>query len=107
MQPYLKCSKTIEELLPWLYLKGISTGDFKDALVGLLGANAKGLSSNTISRLKQAWEGGNGLWRKRDLSKRRYVCIWADGVYYNVRQDDKRCLLVIMGLDRGIVISGI
>ena len=53
--PYLKRTKTIEELLPWLYLKGISTGDFKDALAGLLGTNAKGLSSNTISRLKQTW----------------------------------------------------
>ena len=97
--PYLKRAKTIEELLPWLYLKGISTGDFKDALAGLLGTNAKGLSSNTISRLKQTWEGEYGQWRKRDLSKRRYVYIWADGVYCNVRQDDKLCLLVIMGSD--------
>jgi putative transposase len=99
MPPYLKRAKTIEELLPWLYLKGISTGDFKDALAGLLGANAKGLSSNTISRLKQAWEGEYGQWRKRDLSKRCYVYIWSDGVYCNVRQDDKLCLLVIMGSD--------
>ncbi len=97
--PYLKRAKTIEELLPWLYLKGISTGDFKDALAGLLGADAKGLSSNTISRLKQTWESEYGQWRKRDLSKRRYVYIWADGVYCNVRQDDKLCLLVIMGSD--------
>ena len=97
--PYLKRAKTVEELLPWLYLKGISTGNFKDALSGLLGANAKGLSSNTISRLKQTWEGEYGQWRKRDLSKRRYVYIWADGVYCNVRQDDKLCLLVIMGSD--------
>ncbi len=97
--PYLKRAKTIEELLPWLYLKGISTGDFKDALAGLLGADAEGLSSNTISRLKQTWEGEYGQWRKRDLSKRRYVYIWADGVYCNVRQDDKLCLLVIMGSD--------
>ena len=97
--PYLKRAKTIEELLPWLYLKGISTGNFKEALAGLLGADAKGLSSNTISRLKQTWEGEYSLWRKRDLSKRRYVYIWADGVYCNVRQDDKLCLLVIMGSD--------
>ena len=69
--PYLKRAKTIEELLPWLYLKGLSTGDFKDALAGLLGADAKGLSSNTISRLKQTWEGEYGQWRKRDLTKRR------------------------------------
>ena len=95
--PYLKRAKTIEERLPWLYLKGISTGDFKGALAGLLGANAKDLSSNTISRLKQTWEGEYGQWRKRDLSKRRYVYIWADGVYCNVRQDDKLCLLAIMG----------
>ena len=97
--PYLKRAKTIEERLPWLYLKGISTGDFKDALAGLLGANAKDLSSNTISRLKQTWEGEYGQWRKRDLSKRRYVYIWADGVYCNVRHNDKLCLLVIMGSD--------
>jgi len=97
--PYLKRSQSIEELLPWLYLKGISTGDFEDALKGLLGPNAKGLSPNTISRLKQCWEEDYHQWRQRDLSNRRFVYIWADGVYCNVRQDDRLCLLVIMGSD--------
>ena len=97
--PYLKRAQSIEELLPWLYLKGVSTGDFQEALTSLLGADAKGLSSNTISRLKQCWEDDYKQWRKRDLSHRRFVYIWADGVYCNVRQDDKLCLLVIMGSD--------
>jgi len=97
--PYLKRAKSIEELLPWLYLKGISTGDFQDTLHSLLGVDATGLSSSTISRLKKQWETDYGKWRKRDLSNRRFVYIWADGVYCNVRQDDRLCLLVIMGSD--------
>lgn len=97
--PYLKRAKSIEELLPWLYLKGVSTGDFQESLQSLLGADASGLSAGTISRLKQQWEDDYDKWRKRDLSNRRYVYIWADGVYCNVRQDDKLCLLVIMGSD--------
>jgi len=97
--PYLKRTKSIEELLPWLYLKGVSTGDFQESLQSLLGADASGLSAGTISRLKRQWEDDYDQWRKRDLSNRRYVYIWADGVYCNVRQDDKLCLLVIMGSD--------
>lgn len=97
--PYLKRAKSIEELLPWLYLKGVSTGDFQESLQSLLGVDASGLSAGTISRLKRQWEEDYEEWRKRDLSKRRYVYVWADGVYCNVRQDDKLCLLVIMGSD--------
>ena len=97
--PYLKRAKSVEELLPWLYLKGVSTGDFQESLQSLLGADASGLSAGTISRLKRQWEEDYDQWRKRDLSNRRYVYIWADGVYCNVRQDDKLCLLVIMGSD--------
>lgn len=97
--PYLKRAQSIEELLPWLYLKGVSTGDFQESLQSLLGADASGLSSGTISRLKRQWEEDYDQWRQRDLSNRRYVYIWADGVYCNVRQDDKLCLLVIMGSD--------
>ena len=97
--PYLKRAKSVEELLPWLYLKGVSTGDFQESLQSLLGADASGLSAGTISRLKRQWEDDYDQWRKRDLSNRRYVYIWADGVYCNVRQDDKLCLLVIMGSD--------
>ena len=82
-----------------MYLKGISTGDFQESLQSLLGADASGLSAGAISRLKRQWEEDYDQWRKRDLSTRRYVYIWADGVYCNVRQDDKLCLLVIMGSD--------
>ena len=97
--PYLKRTKAIEEFIPWLYLKGISTGEMQPALEKLLGENAKGLSANTVSRLKQQWEQDYDSWRQRDLSKRRYVYVWADGVYSNVRMDDKLCLLVIIGSD--------
>lgn len=97
--PYLKRAKSIEELLPWLYLKGVSTGNFQEALESLLGADASGLSAGTVSRLKSQWEHEYDQWRQRDLSKRRYVYVWADGVYCNVRQDDKLCLLVLMGSD--------
>jgi len=97
--PYLKRTKTLEEFIPWLYLKGISTGDMQPALAELLGENASGLSSNTVSRLKQHWEEDYDQWRKRDLSRKRYVYIWADGIYSRVRMDDKLCLLVLIGSD--------
>ena len=96
---YLKRTKTVEEFIPWLYLKGISTGEMQPALAALLGENVKGLSANTVSRLKQQWASDYDQWRKRDLSKHRYVYIWADGIYSNVRMDDKLCLLVIIGSD--------
>ena len=101
--PYLKKTKSVEEFLPWLYLKGVSTGDFSDALKALLGEEAKGLSPNTISRLKSQWEEERNTWSKRDLSLKHYVYIWADGVYFNVRGDDDRaCVLVVMGAtDKG------
>ena len=97
--PYLKRTKNIEELIPWLYLRGISTGDMQPALVSLLGDDAKGLSANTVSRLKSSWEEEYKQWSTRSLDKRRYVYIWADGIYSKVRMDDKLCLLVIMGVD--------
>ncbi len=97
--PYLKRSQTVEEFLPWLYLRGISTGDFSESLKHLLGENAKGLSAATISRLKLSWEDDFTIWQQRDLSKKRYVYVWADGVYCNVRMDEKVCLLVIIGSD--------
>jgi len=98
LPPYLKRAKSIDELLPWLYLKGVSTGDYQEALSALLGENAKGLSSNTISRLKQHWIEDHRQWSQRDLSTKRYVYWWADGVYSNVRMDDRLCLLVIVGV---------
>lgn len=97
--PYLKRTRSIEEFLPWLYLRGISTEDFSETLKHLLGADATGLSAATISRLKQDWEQDYQEWNQRDLSKKRYVYVWADGVYSNVRMDDRLCLLVIIGSD--------
>ena len=94
---YLRKTKTMEALIPWLYLKGISTGDFSEALSALLGPDAPGLSSTTISRLKTVWENEYKEWQDRDLSRKKYVYIWADGVYCNVRMDDKQCILVVIG----------
>ena len=73
LPPYLRRAKSIEELLPWLYLKGISTGDFTEALAALLGPDAPGLSASTITRLKDVWQGELARWEKRDLSARRYL----------------------------------
>ena len=87
----------MEELIPWLYLKVISTGDFSEALAALVGKDAPGLSASTISRLKDGWQDDLGVWQKRDLSHKRYVYIWADGIYCNVRMEEKQCLLVIVG----------
>ena len=97
--PYLKRAQNIEEFLPWLYLRGISTGDFSETLKHLLGPDAPGLSAATISRLKQDWEQHYRNWTRRDLSNKRYVYVWADGIYSNVRMDDRLCLLVIIGSD--------
>jgi len=80
-------------------LRGISTGDFSESLKHLLGPDAPGLSAATISRLKQSWEQQYQDWTQRELSKKRYVYIWADGIYCNVRMDDRLCLLVIIGSD--------
>lgn len=99
LPPYIKRTKSVETVLPWLYLKGISTGDFTEALAALLGKDAKGLSTGTISRLKQCWVNEYDDWRTRDLSKEHYVYIWADGIYFNIRSDDaKQCILVIIGV---------
>ena len=99
LPPYIKRTKSVETVLPWLYLKGISTGDFSEALAALLGKNAQGLSAGTISRLKQCWVNEYDDWRLRDLSKERYVYIWGDGIYFNIRSDDARqCILVIIGV---------
>ena len=98
LPPYLKRSTSIEEMLPWLYLKGLSTGDYGEALASLLGADAAGLSAGTISRLKSDWIDEYTLWRKQDLNDKRYVYFWADGIYSHVRMDDRLCLLVIIGV---------
>lgn len=98
LPPYLRRTRSIEELLPWLYLKGISTGDFKDALQAILGKDAPGLSANTISRLKAKWSTEMQQWKKRSLIGKQYVYFWADGLYCNVRMEEKQCLLVIIGV---------
>jgi len=97
LPPYLKRAKNVEEFLPWLYLKGVSTGGYGEALKSLLGENAKGMSANTIARLKEKWTKEHQEWNRRDLSDKKYVYWWADGVYSKVRMDDKLCLLVIIG----------
>jgi putative transposase len=95
---YLRRTRSLEELLPWLYLKGLSTGDFSSALTALLGKDAPGLSANTISRLKEIWKREYEQWSKRSLSGKQYVYIWADGIYFGVRLEDARqCMLVIIG----------
>ncbi|MEZ6018441.1 MAG: IS256 family transposase [Planctomycetota bacterium] len=98
LPPYLRRSKSIEELLPWLYLKGISTGDFNEALQALVGPDAPGLSATTIVRLKKIWEDDFAAWNKRSLAGKRYVYMWMDGIHCNVRlEDGKPCILVVMG----------
>ncbi len=100
LPPYLRRAKSIEELLPWLYLKGISTGDFSEALAALLGPAAPGLSATTIGRLKAVWQDELAGWETRDISARRYVYFWADGIYFQPRMEhDKQCILVIIGAD--------
>ena len=101
LPPYLRRSKTIDELIPWLYLKGISTGDFSEALQSLLGENAKGLSPNVVVRLKEKWGQEYEDWNRRDLKDKHYVYVWADGIHVNVRLEDeenqRQCILVLMG----------
>lgn len=98
LPPFMRRSPSISSLLPVLYLKGISTGDFSDALESILGKDAAGVSATTIVRLKQTWEVEYKDWSKRDLSSKRYVYWWADGIHFNVRlEDDRTCILVLMG----------
>ncbi|MEO6023332.1 MAG: IS256 family transposase [Burkholderiales bacterium] len=98
LPPYLRRTKTIEELLPWLYLKGISTGGFSEALGALLGHDAPGLSAATISRLKTVWQEEHARWDQRSLSHKCYVYLWVDGIHFGVRLEEaNQCILVVMG----------
>lgn len=98
LPPYLRKTKSVEELIPWLYLKGISTGDFSEALQSLLGPDAKGLSATTVTRLKSIWQDEYQVWSKRSLAGKRYVYVWADGVHFNIRlEEERQCILVLMG----------
>jgi transposase-like protein len=97
---YLRRARNIEELLPWLYLKGVSTGQFTEALSALLGPEAPGLSAATVRRLTEAWQEEHVRWQQRDLSTRRYVYLWADGVYFTPRlEHERQCVLVLIGAD--------
>lgn len=102
LPPYLRRTRSIEQLLPWLYLKGVSTGGFAEALQSLLGPDAAGLSASTISRLVEAWQQEHDEWSTRSLEGREYVYVWADGIYFNIRLGDestgkKQCILILMG----------
>jgi transposase-like protein len=98
LPPYARRSKSLEVLIPILYLKGVSTGDFEEALAALLGKDAGGLSASTIGRLKEAWSDEHARWSRRDLSSKRYVYFWVDGIHFNIRlEDERQCILVIIG----------
>jgi putative transposase len=95
---YMRRVPSIDALIPALYLKGISSGDFTEALSAILGEKAAGLSATNIVRLKAGWEEEYKAWCQRDLSSKRYVYWWADGIYFNVRLDEERsCVLVLIG----------
>ncbi len=98
--PYVRKSPRVSAALPWLYLKGVSTGDMSEALSVLLGEDAKGLSANVVSRLKAQWADEHASWNQRDLSAARYVYWWVDGIHTGLRSEgsDGQCLLVIIGV---------
>jgi len=98
--PYIRKSPRVSAALPWLYLRGVSTGDMSEALSVLLGEEAKGLSPNVVSRLKAQWAEEHAIWNRRDLSNSRWVYWWADGIHTGLRSDDSdgQCLLVIIGV---------
>ena len=98
LPPYVRRSKSIEMALPYLYLKGISSGDFSDVMPVLLGKDVVGFSADTVLRLRKQWKEELGQWHKRRLESKNYVYVWADGVYLQARLDDeKQCILVIIG----------
>jgi putative transposase len=98
LPPYLRRTRSLDELLPWLYLKGLSSSDFSGALTALLGPAAPGLSAATICRLKEIWRLEYEQWRQRSLRDKEYAYVWADGIYFGVRLEDARqCLLVVIG----------
>lgn len=101
LPPYLRRTRAIEELIPWLYLKGISTGDFPEALQALFGPNGAGLSATTVTRMIRIWQDEHAAWTKRSLADKHYVYVWADGIHFNIRLEDesnrKQCILVMMG----------
>jgi len=98
--PYVRKTKSLEAALPWLYLKGISSGEMGEALKALVGPEAEGLSASTVSRLKQTWAHEYREWREERLDKERWVYVWADGVYSGLRAEQaKLCALVVIGVN--------
>lgn len=98
LPPYLRKTRTLDAMIPWLYLKGISTNGFSEALQALLGPEAPGLSPTSIVRLKQAWEEDYQAFSRRSFEGKRYVYFWVDGIHFNVRLEDGRpCILVVIG----------
>ncbi len=98
---YLRRSKNLDELIPWLYLRGVSTGSFQDALSAILGPEAKALSSGVVTKLLKSWQAEHEVWCRRDLSNKEYVYLWADGIHFNIRlEEDRQCILVVMGATR-------
>jgi len=98
--PYVRKARRVEAALPWLYLKGISTGKMREALEVLVGSEARGLSPSVVSRLKREWEAEYEDWRKKDLSKDRWVYLWVDGIYSGLRSEQQKlCVLVVIGVN--------
>jgi transposase-like protein len=98
LPPYLRRTRNLDDLIPWLYLKGISTNDFSECLQQLLGTETASLSPSTVVRLKEDWFKDYGTWSQRSLAGKRYVYLWVDGVYFNIRlEDDRQCILVVIG----------
>lgn len=98
LPPYLRKAKAIEQLIPWLYLKGVSTGNFHEALQALLGPHCPGLSATTVTRLIEQWQEEHRQWSRRDLRDKHYVYVWADGIHFNIRlEENRQCILVLMG----------
>src|SRR3954462_1778654 len=90
LPPYLRRTRSLDQLIPWLYLKGISPGAFSEALQAILGPEAPNLSATTITRLKAGWEQEHEAWSKRSLAGKHYVYVWADGVHFNIRLEEGR-----------------
>jgi len=98
LPPYLRRTKNLEEFIPWLYLKGISTNDFSECLQHLTGNSTASLSTTTVVRLKEIWSKECQEWSRRSLAGKRYVYFWVDGVHFNIRlEEDRQCILVVMG----------
>ena len=98
--PYVRKTASLEAAIPWLYLKGISTGEMQPALEVLVGPEAKGLSASTVARLKQVWREEYAIWRQRRFDADQWVYIWIDGIYSGVRAEQQRlCALVVIGMN--------